>query len=394
MSAAVRRVLSIAGTALRRVVHDRSSLFFLVALPVMIIVLLGVSVTDQESFRVGVVGSTTGERAAQLTAAMERDDALEVHRFQGSDADDRARTALRRGELDSVVVIPTDADASAAAGEAVEVAVVGEQTNATHRAAGAAVSAVVAEQGAVLTAARARSSVTEADPADHVAAAQAMAADSPPVEVRATVVDADSGILPGGFSYSTPTMLVLFVFITSVAGSAQMIESRRLGIHDRMLAGPVSPWTIVAGETASHFAVALLQSVLIVGLGAVVFGVSWGDPVAATALVTTWALVGTGAGVLAGSLFRTAEQATAIGVSVGMAAGMLGGCMWPLEIVGDTMRAVGHAVPHAWAVDAWIELLSRGGGLADIAGQLAVLAAFAAGLLAAATFRLRARLTA
>ena len=388
------RSLALAGTALRRIAHDRTSLFFLVALPVVIIVLLGVSVSDQESFRVGVVGSGSGRQGASLTTALETDAAMDVHRFEGADAEDRARTALRRGELDSVVVIPDDADETAAAGAVVEVAVLGEQTNATHRAAGQAVTAVVADQGAVIAAARARATVVAGEQADHVAAAQAMAAGTPPVEVRTTVVDADSGILPGGFAYSTPTMLVLFVFITSVAGSAQMIESRRLGIHERMLAGPVTPWTIVAGETASHLTVALLQSVLIVGVGSLVFGVSWGDPVAATALVVLWALVGTGAGVLAGSLFRTPEQATAIGVSAGMAAGMLGGCMWPLEIVGDTMRTVGHAMPHAWAVDAWVELLSRGGGLGDIAGQLAVLAGFAAVLLTAATLRLRARLTA
>lgn len=386
--------LALAGTALRRIAHDRTSLFFLVALPVVIIVLLGVSVTDQESFRVGVVDGGSGTHGVALTRALELDDAMAVHRFGGDDAEDRARTALRRGELDSVVVVPEDADATAAAGGVVEVAVLGEQTNATHRAAGQAVSAVVAEQAAVVTAARARSSVAEGTPRDHLAAARAAAARTPPVAVRTTVVDAESGILPGGFAYSTPTMLVLFVFITSVAGSAQMIESRRLGIHERMLAGPVTPWAIVAGETLSHLTVALLQSLLIVGVGVLVFGVDWGDPLAATALVLLWALVGTGAGVLAGSLFRTPEQATAIGVSAGMAAGMLGGCMWPLEIVGDTMRTVGHAVPHAWAVDAWVELLSRGGGLADIAGQLAVLGGFALVLLTAATLRLRARLTA
>jgi len=42
------RSLALAGTALRRIAHDRTSLFFLVALPVVIIVLLGVSVSDQE----------------------------------------------------------------------------------------------------------------------------------------------------------------------------------------------------------------------------------------------------------------------------------------------------------------------------------------------------------
>jgi ABC-2 type transport system permease protein len=79
---------------------------------------------------------------------------------------------------------------------------------------------------------------------------------------------------------------------------------------------------------------------------------------------------------------------------VGIAFGMLGGCMWPLEIVPPVMRAIGHVVPHGWAVDSWIELLSRGGGLGDIAGRLAVLAAFALAFGTLAAFRLRRQLTA
>ncbi len=74
--------------------------------------------------------------------------------------------------------------------------------------------------------------------------------------------------------------------------------------------------------------------------------------------------------------------------------GMLGGCMWPLEIVGSTMRTIGHVTPHAWAVDAWTALLSRNGRLVDIARDLAVLLAFAAALLVAATSRLRRALSA
>jgi ABC-2 type transport system permease protein len=45
--------------------------------------------------------------------------------------------------------------------------------------------------------------------------------------------------------------------------------------------------------------------------------------------------------------------------------------------------------PNAWAVDAWTTVLSRGGGLVDITTELAVLAAFALGLLMLATIRLR-----
>jgi ABC-2 type transport system permease protein len=68
---------------------------------------------------------------------------------------------------------------------------------------------------------------------------------------------------------------------------------------------------------------------------------------------------------------------------------MLGGCMWPLEIVPPAVRALGHLTPHAWAVDAWVVLLSRGGGLLDILRQLAVLLAFAVGQLVLASMRLR-----
>jgi ABC-2 type transport system permease protein len=72
---------------------------------------------------------------------------------------------------------------------------------------------------------------------------------------------------------------------------------------------------------------------------------------------------------------------------------MLGGCMWPLALVPDWLRTAGHAVPHAWAVDAWTTLLSRGGDLPAILRDLAVLTAFAAGLVTLASLALRHRLT-
>jgi ABC-2 type transport system permease protein len=98
--------------------------------------------------------------------------------------------------------------------------------------------------------------------------------------------------------------------------------------------------------------------------------------------------------MLSGSLFRTPEQASSIGPAIGMAFGMLGGTMWPLEIVPDAMRLAGHAVPHAWAVDGWTTLLSRGGGVGDIATDLAVLTGFAVVLLGLAITRLRRRMLA
>lgn len=188
-------------------------------------------------------------------------------------------------------------------------------------------------------------------------------------------------------------MLVLFVFINALAGGAAIVETRRTGVYDRALAAPVPARTLILGETLAHLLPALLQSVLIAGIGALAFGVHWGDPPAAGILIAVWALVGTGTGVLAGAVFRTPEQVSSIGPMVGIALGMLGGCMWPVALVPDWLRTAGHAAPQAWAVDAWTTLLSRGGGLAAILRDLGVLTAFAVALLALATAALHRRLT-
>jgi len=63
--------------------------------------------------------------------------------------------------------------------------------------------------------------------------------------------------------------------------------------------------------------------------------------------------------------------------------------MWPLAIVPEPMRVVGHLFPQAWAMDAFIALIAKGEDITGIAVELAVLGAFAAVLLALATWRLR-----
>jgi ABC-2 type transport system permease protein len=102
-----------------------------------------------------------------------------------------------------------------------------------------------------------------------------------------------------------------------------------------------------------------------------------------------YALMAVGAGLAVGAVARNAEQATAIGIPVGIALGMLGGCMWPLDIVPAGLRAVGHLTPQAWAMDGFIGLVFNGKGLTDIAGDIAVLAAYALVLLTLGVVLLR-----
>lgn len=379
-----------ATTELRRAARDRTFLFFALFLPFMVILLIGVTTSGFAQERVGVVRGERTVLADSLVAGLDAAPGMEAVAVA-----DRAAGVqkLRLGEVAAVVVVPKGFDSTLRAGGSVVVPALTSGAVGSGQSTLAGVRAVVAHQAAIVQAAAVATTQVGGTFADNHARATTLQQRAPIAAVRTEVVDSAANYLPLGFSYSAPTMLVLFVFINAAAGGAAIIQTRRLGIFSRALAAPVRPRDLVLGEGLCYLALAVAQAALIVGVGALVFGVHWGDPLAATALIGVWCLVGTGAGLVSGTLFHTAEQASAIGPAVGIAFGMLGGCMWPLEIVPAGVRAAGHLTPHAWAVDAWVTLLSRGGGIGDILGPLAVLAGFAVLLLGTATLRLRRSLT-
>ncbi|MFI7115358.1 ABC transporter permease [Amycolatopsis sp. NPDC049868] len=378
-------VVTIAMVSLRRLARDRIALFFIVLLPVVVILVIGAVARGQGGFRIGVVADE-GRFAGELTRGLAGAGSLVTSRF---DSQAEATDALRRNEIDAVLRIPPGLDDTLAAGGSVELPLLTTAASGSGQGAWPAVAAVVADHAAAVQAASFAARETGGSFERLLPLARSLDAAVPQITVRAETVGSTGEILPPGFSYSAPTMLVFFVFINALAGGAALIQTRRLGIHARVLAGPVRPRDVVLGETLCYLALTLLQSGLIIVVGALLFGVSWGDPVAAATLTVTWALVGAGAGMLSGTVFRTPEQASAIGPAIGIGAGMLGGCTWPLEIVPPVVRTVGHATPHAWAVDAWTAILSRGGGLGDILGPLAVLGGFAILFLGVASLRLR-----
>jgi ABC-2 type transport system permease protein len=138
--------------------------------------------------------------------------------------------------------------------------------------------------------------------------------------------------------------------------------------------------------------VALFQALFIVIATALLFGVAWGDPLGAAALLIAFSAVGAGAAMLIGAVASDAEQAGSLGVFAGLGVAAIGGSMVPPEIFPEPMATISWFTPHRWALDGFRELIA-GGGLADIGLQLGVIAAAAAFLLALATWRLRAALT-
>jgi len=385
----MRTPFVIAGTIFRRMLRDRTAIFFVILLPFFIILVIGSATKNLASSRIpiGLVNRSSGALTTDLVRAFDNSKTLRTFHVT---SDDTLRKALRRGTYSAGIVIPTDYEASVRAGRPTQVTFVADQ-NRPPIVVRAAVDALVAREGALLQAANFAASHTHRSFDQTLTAARAAARATQPVGVQVQTVGhaAKGQFIVQGFSYTAPSQLVLFVFLTSFGAAGFVIADRKQGLISRIYASPTSATSVVLGYGLGRFINAAFQAVYIVALGIFIFGVHFGDPLSAFVLITLYVAVSTAFAMLAGTVFRTPEQASSLVPPIGIGMAMLAGCMWPRFIMPLPMQRLGQLFPQAWAMDAFIKLVAQGGGLRSILPQLAVLAAFLVVILPIATWRLR-----
>jgi linearmycin/streptolysin S transport system permease protein len=381
------KALWIAAVNLRRMFRLRTNIFFVFVFPMVLILALGATFGGSSSPRLGVVTQGAGPLGASLVQQLEHTPSLRVV----SVADPASLlTQVERGNLAAGLVIPPGYDTAVRAGHTVALRYLARPDQSAQQL-GETVRGAVAKQAALLGAAR--FAVTEHAAASFdagLAAADRISPQVPPVSVTQTT--AGTAVFSktlGQFDESAWTELLLFLFLIALTGAVALIETRRLGLSRRMLATPTSPGAVVAGETLGRVLIAVVQAAVIILGSALLFGVKWGQPAGVAALVILFALVGAGAGIFLGTLFRNEQQAVGVSLLLGLGLGALGGCMVPLEVFSPTMKRVAHITPQAWGNDAFAKLAGHGASITGILPQLGVLAAYAVVLLALATWRLR-----
>lgn len=385
------KALALAGVNVRRMLRDRSNVFFVFVFPMLLILVLGVSFGTGFDPRIGVVaGEEVGPLGEDLVATIEGLPDVVVERV--SDPDE-LRTSVERGQLQAGVVVPAGYDAAIREGRDVDVEYVARQDQLGMQLS-EILRAAIAAEGQRLRAAR--FFVTEGRGAFEEGLARADAAVTvlAPVEVVATT--AGEALFPatlGRFDLGASSQLLLFIFLTSMTSAVALIETRRLGLSRRMLATPTPARTIIGGEALGRFGVAMVQGLFIMLGSLIIFGVDWGEPLGSAALLLSFALVGAGAGMLLGSVLRTEQQAIGLGIFIGLGMGALGGCMVPIEFFSPAMKTIAHLTPHAWANDGYAELVRHDGTLVDVLPYIGILLGYAAVLLGLASWRLRRAIT-
>jgi ABC-2 type transport system permease protein len=377
-------VLAIAGLGWRRLWRDPFGLAFTFLAPIAVaLVMVGIfrSQDPHGGYPLGVVVDDDGAVGHDLLGRLATNPVLKVERY-----DDRrsVERAVRRRDVAAAVVVPSEVETRTDGPVVVDL--IGPPEVAAPNGVRAAVEASVSETAATLQ--LGRTLLPDATTGSSLAAGQiALDLAGGAGDTRSTAVSSH-GAWWDGASLAVLGTLVLFVVMNTMAGSSLLAELRELGIVARMRTTSASPAQLGLGFGLGWASYALVVAVLVLATGRIVFAISWASWPSLAVVVVALALAAGALGLVTGTLLPSVESGTTIAGPAGFMLGMVGGCLWPLEMVGPTLRRVGHLTPQAWAVEGLRSTGIGGAGLDDVAPQLAALAVFTAGLLLVGGWRL------
>jgi ABC-2 type transport system permease protein len=362
------------GSVLR---HDRALIGAVVAQPVMLLLLMGLVLSNEPANVPWLVLDRSPSPASRAL--------VQEVQSTGYFLPPRHVTSLREGE------------ALLARGGALALLVLPEGfARDVHR--GGAEVQVLLDGADPLSAARVggilRATAAAFDPTRRALAPRARTAPRPaagPVDLRGrfwfnpTLADRD-------FFLATLAGMLLTNLCLSVT-SLGLVGERESGTYEQTLALPTRPLEMVLGKLLPYVVVSygvLAIAVLGAGLG---FGIWPRGSVAAVLVLTLPFVLGSLAiGVFVSTLARSSAQAIFITVFFILPSFVLSGILLPYQLMPDGVRHLGALLPLRWYQIGLRRIVARGGGLEEIAVPLLALSLFFAGMLVLIRWRLRPRL--
>ena len=370
---------------LRLISRDRLALVLLVAAPVIVITVAGLSLatlyrSSEHLFPVADLDG--GEYAVRLLEAFEASEELEVVLVSAEEARRLVADTPRAG---AALVIPEGFSDAFRAGEPIELVL---WSDPVKRLEGLEIHAAVerARGGLATTQIAARIAVvqvlTHAGDADF----EALFEDSAGLAAR--LLDKSVGlnemsVFPGPLEFNTfdqnvPGFSITFLLLGMLFGvGVGLLDERDWGMLDRVAAMPVGVRKLAAAKVLSRFTIGVAQMVLLFVFGRLVFGISLGPSLLALGLVILGIAFASAAfGLLAATLAPTREAILPMGTITIVAMAAMGGCWWPITIEPYWLQKLAHIFPTAWAMDGFNDLMLRKKPLMEVWPSFAALVGF------------------
>jgi len=338
----------------------RQALFWNLAFPIIMLVLLALVLGNGGGFgvTVGVVGDSHNPITAAARQAL--GDIKDVTLKTGSEAEERA--ALKNGDRDAVLVIPGQLPTSR---QPVPVTMYYDQTNLTQS------SAVVALVSQV---------VQGID--EHML--QQRTGIGPQVVLNQQGI---SAVSTRYIDFLAPGIIAFALMTSGVIGvSSRMVGYREKRILKRLRATPMQTWEFVLSNVISQLFVVLAQVAILVGVATLLFNVHVvGSMGTLIALAMLGGLAFLTIGFAVSGLASTVESASAIGNVITLPMMFLSGIYFPVSGAPGWLQPIINVLPLTYLANGLRDVMEKGLPISSIGVDFVVLAITSAVALAVST---------
>lgn len=331
-------------------VRDRASLFWTLAFPVLFVVLFGAIFSGGETrFTLAWVDQDRSPASAQLRAGFDQVPLLELVDAEHA----AAQEDMRRGDVDAVLLVP------AGLAEAIAQAPAG----------GGPFSLQLFTDPSRQT----TSQTLEQVVGQLVAGANQVLSGTPPVlavEARSLQTQNLSAA-----AFFVPSILAMALMQLGVFAAIPLVAQREKLILKRLSATPLSRATLVGSNVLMRLVVALVQTVLIVGVGMLLFGVAIvGNLVVVGGIIVLGAMTFLAIGYVLASFARTEEAANSLTSVIQFPLMFLSGIFFPIEFMPDFLQPVAAVMPLTYLGDALRQTMVGGGAYVPLELGVIILA--------------------
>jgi ABC-2 type transport system permease protein len=314
-------------------VRDRSALFWTLAFPLIFVILFGSIFSGGNNERsIGFADLDGTPASAQLKAAFDAVDGVTL--VGGTEADLVAE--MKGGEVSSVIIVPQGYAATVAA--KAEPAAVTVYTDPSQSAADGSTRQLV---GFVLSVVN-------------------QAATGQPPAVQPAFESIQTNDL-SFISYLVPSILGMSLMQLGVFAAIPLVADRQKLILKRLHATPLRRWQLVGSNVLMRLLIAIVQTVIIVGVGSLLFDVqisgSW--PLIG-ALILLGSLGFIALGYVIASFAATEDAANGMTSAVQFPLMFLSGTFFPIDAMPDALKTVARVLPLTYLGDGLRQVMVDG----------------------------------
>ena len=185
-----------------------------------------------------------------------------------------------------------------------------------------------------------------------------------PLKIISTVADTGENFGYDAMKHSMIGFTVFFSMYTMVFSIGTILSDKQYKTWDRILISPISMPSILGGTMIVSFLVGIIQMAVLVLGGKYLIGIDWGNSTAGIMLVVTlFVFAVTSLGLMLSGIVKTQAQLGAMAPVILTSTSMLGGCMWPLEIVNNkVLLLLAELTPQKWAIQGMEAIAAKGMG--------------------------------